>query len=40
MATPDKIPRVSFGPDALDYFNEFLTILCRDTLAVTLAPVD
>lgn len=34
------MPTVSLRADALDCFNEILTILCRDTLAVTLIPQD
>jgi hypothetical protein len=29
---------VNFAPDAADYFVEVLTILCRDTVAVTIHP--
>ena len=29
---------VKFAPDAADYFVEVLTILCRDTVAVTIHP--
>ena len=29
---------VKFSPDAADYFVEVLTILCRDTVAVTIHP--
>jgi hypothetical protein len=29
---------VTFAPDAADYFVEVLTILCRDTVAVTIHP--
>jgi len=29
------MPAVSISTDALDYFREILTVLCRDTLAVT-----
>jgi hypothetical protein len=29
---------VTFAPDAADYFVEVLTILCRDTVAVTIRP--
>ena len=34
------MPTVRFAPDAADYFVEVLTILCRDTIAVTIHPQD
>ena len=35
-----RMPTVKFAPDAADYFVEVLTILCRDTAAVTVHPLD
>ena len=32
------MPTVKFALDAADYFVELLTILCRDTVAVTIHP--
>lgn len=32
------MPTVKFAPEAADYFVEVLTILCRDTVAVTIHP--
>jgi hypothetical protein len=32
------MPIVKFAPEAADYFVELLTILCRDTVAVTIHP--
>ena len=36
--TLSRMPTVKFAPDAADYFVEVLTILCRDTVAVTVLP--
>jgi hypothetical protein len=38
--TLSRMPTVKFAPEAADYFIEVLTILCRDTVAVTIHPQD